>query len=488
MEKVLSFPSRMKTHWRRMLTHSLLGTAGMLLACCAGISSNARQMQAIDGLTGSRNLATAAFRATVISAIRQPITTTKLGIAVFWNRPKEIIAGNVPATMVTRLPSPYAPGSQAFERMLDDNHFPAREFGTIRWFVDGPQFFPELDRQIAAARHSIDCQIFIFDNDDIGVRYADLLKQRSEQLRVRVLFDDFGSYTSYSAAPKTLGPRGFTPPADMHGYLRDQSRTNVRRTLNPWLVADHTKLFVFDDRFAFLGGMNIGREYYSEWHDLMIRVEGPVVRSLSRDFTQAWRKAGPFGDFARRRKPIDQRDQPGTADDIPLRVLRTDPADGRYEIRDAMLWAIHGSKNRVWIETPYFANDSIVQAILDAARRGVDVRIIIPSNGDSPLMAANNLASARQIMLAGGKVFRYHKMTHVKAMICDDWATVGSANLDTLSMCINRELNLAFSDPRAVRALEEKIFLPDQRRSTKILPSEMKKITEGIAEVIADQL
>jgi cardiolipin synthase len=85
-------------------------------------------------------------------------------------------------------------------------------------------------------------------------------------------------------------------------------------------------------------------------------------------------------------------------------------------------------------------------------------------------------------------VYRYHKMTHVKAMICDDWATVGSANLDTLSMHINRELNLAFSDPRAVRALEEKIFLPDQRRSTKILPSEMKKITEGIAEVIADQL
>lgn len=118
------------------------------------------------------------------------------------------------------------------------------------------------------------------------------------------------------------------------------------------------------------------------------------------------------------------------------------------------------ARKRVWIETPYFANDTIVAAVVAAARRGVEVRIIVPSRGDSPLMGASNLASARKIIAAGGKVYRYHKMTHVKAMICDDWATVGSANLDTLSMHINRELNLAFSDPRAVRALEEKFSCP----------------------------
>ena len=103
-------------------------------------------------------------------------------------------------------------------------------------------------------------------------------------------------------------------------------------------------------------------------------------------------------------------------------------------------------------------------------------------------MAANNLASARQIMLAGGKVFRYHKMTHVKAMICDDWATVGSANLDTLSMCINRELNLAFLHSPSVRELEEAVFLPDFRRSKRIRMADTKGLVNGIAETIADQL
>lgn len=488
MGNIFPYLSQMNRHWRHITTHALPGISCLLLISCAGISSNARQIQAIDGLTSSRNLASVAIRATVISAIRQPITTTKLGFAVFWNRPKEIIAGNVPGNMLPRLSSGHAPGTHAFERMLDEHHFPASEAGTIRWFVDGPQFFPELDRQMAAARHSIDCQVFIFDNDDIGVRYADLMKQRSAQLRVRVLFDDLGSYASYSTAPKTLGPHGFIPPTDMHAHLGKHSSVKVRRTLNPWLVADHTKLFVFDDRFAFLGGMNIGREYYSEWHDLMIRVEGPVVRSLSDEFVQAWRKAGPFGDFARRRKPANLRDHPIAANHIPLRILRTDPADGRYEILEAMLLAIHGSRKRVWIETPYLANDTIVQAILAAARRGVDVRIIIPSNGDSPLMAANNLASARQIMLAGGKVFHYHKMTHVKAMICDDWATVGSANLDTLSMCINRELNLSFFHSPSVMELEQAVFLPDFRRSKRIRMADTKGLVNGIAETIADQL
>lgn len=478
----------MHTNVQRMFLRGLLGSCGILLVCCAGVSSGSRRVQSIDGLRGSGNLATTAFRATVVSAIRQPVTTVKLGLAILWHRPREIITGNTPANQVPQLSLREIPGTDAFEKLLDQKHFPAAESGTIRLLVDGSQFFPELDRSIAAARHSIDCQVYIFDNDDIGVRYADLLRRRSAEVKVHVLFDDFGSYGSYSAAPKTLGPHGFVPPSDMHVYLRDHSDVRARRTLNPWLVADHTKLLVFDQSSAFLGGMNIGREYYSEWHDMMIRIDGPVVRTLSREFSRAWRKAGPMGDLALLRKPAVLRHPLPVRDGIALRVLRTDPAEGRYEILDAMLLAIRGARRRVWIENPYFANDDVAKAVEAAARRGVDVRVIIPIAGYSPMMDASNLATAHGIILAGGKIFRYPKMTHLKAMICDDWAIVGSANLDTLSMRINRELNLAFLHSPSVMELEKAVFLPDFRRSKRIRLAETEGLLNSIAEAIADQL
>lgn len=303
-----------------------------------------------------------------------------------------------------------------------------------------------------------------------------------------MLFDDFGSSSAYSAAPNTLGPRGFSPPSNMHAYLRDHSQVRARRTLGPWLACDHTKLLVFDGRTAILGGMNIGREYFSEWHDLMVRVEGPVVRTLSGEFSRAWRKAGLLGDFALLRKPaIFRRPQP-VAGGIPLRVLRTDPAEGRYEILDASLLAIRGARKRIWIENPYFAHDDLVMAVAAAARRGVDVRVILPATSDSSIMGGGNMATANGLIQAGAKVFIYPKMTHMKIMVCDDWVCFGSANLDTLSLRINRELNLAFFHHATVKELEETVFQPDFSRSRRIRLAETAALANGLAETIADQL
>jgi cardiolipin synthase len=176
------------------------------------------------------------------------------------------------------------------------------------------------------------------------------------------------------------------------------------------------------------------------------------------------------------------------ADGIALRILRTDPAEGRHEILDASLLAIRGARKRIWIQNPYFANDDLALAVEAAARRGVDVRVIIPKGGDSTLMDAGNLSTARGLILAGAKVYRYPKMTHLKVMICDDWASVGSANFDTLSMRINRELNLAFSDRTVVQELVRSVFLPDLRQSRRVYLKETEGIANIMAETIADQL
>ncbi len=433
-------------------------------------------------------LARTAFRSTAVAAIRQPVTATKLGLAALWHRPREIVSGNLPLDLTQSSAIAEVPGSPQFEALLDRENFPRAESGSLKWLIDGPGFFPELDLQIAVAKDSIRVQIFIFDNDDIAVRYADFLKRRAAEVKVRVLFDDLGSTFAHTAAPATPGRPGFVPPADMEDYLENDSKVRVRRVLNPWLVADHTKLLVFDQHTAIIGGMNIGREYYSEWHDLMVRVEGPVVESLSREFNRAWRKAGAWGDFALIRNPAIFRRPKPVPDGIPLRVLRTDPAERRYEILDSTLLAIRGARKRIWIENPYFAHDDIVLALAAAARRGVDVRVILPKRGDSTIMDAGNLATAKQLIQAGATVLQYSGMTHMKVMLCDDWATVGSANLDTLSLRINRELNLAFSHPAAVRKLEKTVFLPDFNRSRSLSLAETESATSALAETIADQL
>jgi cardiolipin synthase len=464
-----------------------------LAASCGSLQSNAlrsveRKPQASDPITGSGQLAVSALRSTSLAAIRQPVTTVRTGLAMLWHRQREVISGNLPVTIDLQPSHEARPGSAEFEDLLDREGLPRRESGSVDWLVDGREFFPELDRQLAAATRSVDIQFFIYDNDDIAVRYADILKRRAETVPVRLLFDDLGSTFAHTAAPETLGPDGFQPPADIARYLRQDSRIQVRRTLNPWLVCDHTKLLVFDRRTAILGGMNIGREYYSEWHDLMVKVEGPIVGSLSREFSGAWRKSGPWGDLALLRKPAFFRRPAPVDGGVPLRILRTDAARGQHHVLDATLLAIRAARQRIWIENPYFAHDDIAQAVEAAARRGVDVRVVVPARGDSTIMDAGNLGTARGIIEAGGKVYRYPKMTHMKVMICDGWGCIGSANLDTLSMRINRELNLSFSDPAVIRDLEKQVFLPDFRASKRIRLEETATAVAPLAEAIADQL
>ncbi len=463
--------------------------AGLGLAGCGSVVPSKRlPEQALDPVQGAGNLAATAFRATAVATVRQPATSVRTGLYLTWARSREVVVGNVPVSVEPAEPPSDPPGSDGFERMLDREGLPAAQPGTVRCLVDGPRFFREFDRLLEGAERSVDLQMFIFDNDDIACRYADRLRRLSERRRVRVMFDDLGSTWAAVAAPDTPPPGDFEPVPDIGRYLRDGSAVKVRRTLNPWLVADHTKLIVVDDRVALLGGMNIGREYYSEWHDLMVRVEGPVVKTMAEDFERTWRRAGSWGDFAwvlpERRMP--EVDWPSSAGRV--RVLRTDAAHGTVDIFKAHVAAIRASRKRVWIETPYFGSDEIVRAATAAAGRGVDVRVVLPGRNDSAVMHSNHQATARELIDAGARVYRYPGMTHLKAMLCDDWVLLGSANLDTLSMRINRELNIAFREPRAVRQVRVEVFEADFRKSRLVRRDDTESPVAPLAESIADQL
>ncbi|MCW1923829.1 phosphatidylserine/phosphatidylglycerophosphate/cardiolipin synthase family protein [Luteolibacter arcticus] len=479
-------------------SHAVLPLAGALMvASCSGLAQNYRYPSGLrDEKTATKQddhklsrsaLGLKVVGGTALSAARQPVATARVGGMVLWQRPFELLAGGIPGShKVLPLP-PEVPGTPEFEALLDRKRLPAAVPGKLTWLVDGKDYVPELNRQARAARHSIDSQVYIFDNDDAAVAYADILRQRSSEVSVRVVFDELGSMMSWGKPPETPYPGGGQPPRDMSRYLRQGSNVKVRSIPNPWLVCDHTKLHVFDRQVAVMGCANIGREYASEWHDLLFRVEGPAVAKLQQDYNATWRRADPVGLFgAFRRKtavPPDPREVKGA---YPLRIIRTDPAAGRREIQKSMVLAIRAARTRIWIEDPYVSNDDITEALEDAARRGVDVRMIYPSKNDSKIMDIANRAFATKLVKAGGRAYAYPKMTHLKVMICDGWACVGSANLDTLSMRINRELNVAFNDRRAIDALIASVFRPDFAVSSPHRESD--PASAPLIETIADQL
>jgi phosphatidylserine/phosphatidylglycerophosphate/cardiolipin synthase-like enzyme len=174
----------------------------------------------------------------------------------------------------------------AWEERLDRLTGRRATSGSVRLLIDGDAFYARLESEIRRARSSIRFRTYIFDNDDVALEVAELLKARSRAVTVQVLLDGLGTWGGALAESESLPP-GHRGPASMPAYLRRDSSIDVRVLANTWLMGDHTKTFIFDDRLAFLGGMNIGREYRHDWHDLMLELEGAVVGDLARDARRA---------------------------------------------------------------------------------------------------------------------------------------------------------------------------------------------------------
>jgi cardiolipin synthase len=361
--------------------------------------------------------------------------------------------------------------------------------GTMEFLIDGDAFFNSLLDDIGRALESIDIRIYIFDRDDYAISIADLLKDRSHSVPVRVLMDDLGSLVAGNLPPATPNAPGFRAPGSIVDYLRDGSEIKVRRASNPWFTADHTKTLIFDDWIAYTGGMNIGREYRSEWHDLMVRVQGPIAKRISRDFAKAWGHAGPGGDLAYAwRSAFTDRPEHGEPDGrtISIRPLYTKTA--KREILRAQVLAIRRARNHVYIQNGYLSDDAILNALIDARRRGVDVRVVLPAGNDSGIMAASNIITANVLIANGIRVYAYPGMTHVKAGIFDGWASLGSANYDKLSFFVNQEMNLAFSDPETVAKLRVELFERDFAFSEELKEPILAGWSDFLYEFVADQL
>lgn len=357
--------------------------------------------------------------------------------------------------------------------------------GTIEFLIDGEEYFERMLEAVDSAEESIDIRTYIFDNDDYAVEVADILKEKSKDVRVRILVDAFGNMLATQADPESL-PADFRGPLHMGQYLEEDSRVKFRSRAIPWTTGDHTKTTIIDKKLAFIGGMNIGREYRYDWHDLMMEVTGPVVDHLQYDTDKAWARASVFGDIAAFLEMLDGEDKHADDDGYPIRVLYTSTHDS--EIYRAQLEAIRRSRSYILIENAYFSDDVILYELAKARRRGVDVRVILPSEGNHGLHDASNRVTINRMLQNGIRVYHYPGMSHVKAAVFDGWACVGSANFDKLSFQINREVNLATSHAPIVNTLLEELFIPDLARASEITESLELTAQAHLLEVIADEV
>jgi len=374
----------------------------------------------------------------------------------------------------------------AFERTLDKTTGTRSNTGRIRFLVDGDEYFCRLVRAIDDASESIDIRTYIFDNDDYAVELADRLKARSnEAIRVRVMLDGLGTMQALQVDPESI-PAQYRAPLSMRAYMSNESAVRLRINTNPWFTGDHTKTTIIDKKLAFVGGINIGREYRYDWHDLMMEVTGPVVDTLQHESDKAWARAGLLGDFANFVRFLKGKTRRADDGGYPIRVLQTRNFDS--DIHKAQIAAIQNAQSYILIENAYFSDDRTVYELAKARARGVDVRVIIPAAGNHGVLNASNKMTINTLIRHGVRVYEYPGMSHVKAAIFDGWASVGSANFDKLSLKVNKELNLATSDPDTVAALLDQVFIPDMMMSREIRePIEVTAATRFV-EIVVDEL
>jgi cardiolipin synthase len=360
--------------------------------------------------------------------------------------------------------------------------------GRVKFLIDGENFFPTLIQSIQDAKESINIRINIFDTDDFAVKIADLLKERSEEVKVKVLMDEMSSLLNGRSPPKSSVPENFTFPASIEEYMEKDSKVRIRSTANPWFTSDHTKTITIDKRKAYIGGMNIGREYRYDWHDMMVELEGPIVGRLNKDFYKAWAHEGLTGDLGyawaslfrtEKYKGQKQRDEY-----IDIRPLYTKTGD--EEIYRAQIAAIQEARSYIYMENPYFTDDTTLNELIKARRRGVDVRVILPAYTDSGLFNDSNLLVANSMIRNGIRVYIFPGMTHVKAAIYDGWACLGSANFNLLSMRLNQETNIGISDPEIVNQLKYELFEVDFEKSSEMKELREVDLTHYISEAILD--
>jgi len=316
---------------------------------------------------------------------------------------------------------------------------------------DGGETFPAMLAAIAGARRAICFETYIFRSDRTGARFAEALAERARAgVEVSFLYDAWGSSVS-SATLSLLHAAGVRTLAFHPLAFIGQRRAFIGRMTR----RDHKKTLVVDSEVGFTGGINICDDYGPldgpGWRDTHLRIEGPAVGELEGFFLHTWRRGGG--------EPVDPALHVGPTRrvDPAVTVLTSDQHRGRMSIREAYRRAITQARERILLTNAYFLPEiRLLRALIAAARRGVDVRVMVPGTTDVPAVLYAS-RSIYELLLDGGvRMFEWKgRVLHAKTAVIDGhWSTVGSSNLDLQSLRHNLEVNAMIDDRGFAGALE----------------------------------
>jgi len=334
---------------------------------------------------------------------------------------------------------------------VEDNH--------IVLLTSGAEYFPALEAECDAARHEIYIETYIFEDDVAGHRIAAALKRAAQRgVATHLLVDGYGS--------KELDP----------GLVADMQSAGVRflvyrPDISPWtfqrqrLRRMHRKLAVIDARVAFVGGINIIDDMHTPYHtpprlDYAVRVEGPLLKGIHPVVKRLWALV-EFTRFGRdwHDRTLLQADGEPRGDQRAAFLVR-DNLRHRRDIEEAYLAAIAGARSEILIASSYFFPGlSFRRALMEAAARGVRVILLLQGKIEYALLHYASHALYGAFLDAGIEIYEYHKsFLHAKVAVIDrHWATVGSSNIDPLSLLLAREANVVTVDREFAAGLRQSL-------------------------------
>jgi cardiolipin synthase len=322
---------------------------------------------------------------------------------------------------------------------------------TATTYTYGAVLFDDMLAAIAGASRRILLETYIFKGDAMGRRFKQALIDAAERgVEVYVVYDQFANLV--------VRPSFLTFPAPVH-VLRYPLISSWKVLSPRHLGRDHRKILVIDDDVAYVGGYNIGASYATEWRDTHLRIEGPAVWDLDNAFVDFWN--------THPQRTTDRLAQLPAAGWRPeIRAHRNVPRQLMYPIRGMYLEAIDRAHRSIDITAAYFIPDSdILDAILEARHRGVRVRIIVPKVSNHVVTDWLSRGFYGRLLRAGVEIHRYaDHMVHAKTATIDgEWTTIGTANIDRLSLLGNYEINLEILDRGLAEGMEA-IFSDDCRK------------------------
>jgi len=376
----------------------------------------------------------------------------------------------------------------AFQNLLQKNGMPPATRGnSFELITNDTEAYGRMLKEIDHAKHSIDICTYVFQFDKTTQTILDALtKKAKEGIKVRLLMDLVGSLGA------SFNQKGFRALKEAGGEVAFFTPILKRPFQNYINLRNHRKIYLFDQTTLLSGGMNLSNEYMGEsdgskrWEDLLYCLNGPSVDHFYHIFQNDWIYA------TKEEEKIDLKREESCEGESRVQVVPSGPDIASDALYEALLNAIYNAKKRIWIVTPYFVPDeNMIQALVIAHHKGVDIKLITPKNSDHLLADLGRSPYMRELADIGADVVLYEgEMLHAKAILFDDvGGMVGSVNFDNRSLFLNYEVVTFVYSPQFIESIEgwmNGLILHSSRGMEK--PSKTREAVENIMKVFAPLL